>query len=387
MKTLRLWIAGLIAIVVIGAAWKTAHPRILPDAQRTSGIQQPAAPGRLPPPAGSQQTAKSRSTAPENPAEAVPAATGAQEKETVERLGPFSISGKSYSVVLHEKHLVGSPDVAVLEADGVVAMEIVDTTGAILYQRTYPLWAESDAYSAWKIWARLLVGANGVGLLLRSTPNVDSSGGDPELDASYSQVFGIVDGKLVPFSGPFPALLAKPDAGGVYRTVEAMGPKADELQLGFGTGRFVVVVPIRIDWAQGKLSLAPKCPGGGAGGPRALCEYQLLDPNSLLQRPKDLTWVRLYSNPDENSGPPERVVVKPASTIEILACRTAYEMKQPDFLSPPPAPEFFKDAVQIGPAPNTDTWLQVRIDGKVGWIHSDEDFTALGLPEPEDTVD
>jgi hypothetical protein len=28
-------------------------------------------------------------------------------------------------------------------------------------------------------------------------------------------------------------------------------------------------------------------------------------------------------------------------------------------------------------------WLQVRIDGKEGWMHSDEDFRALGLPEDE----
>ena len=97
--------------------------------------------------------------------------------------------------------------------------------------------------------------------------------------------------------------------------------------------------------------------------------------------------MRLYSSPDESSGRPERVVVKLASKIEILTCRTAYEMKQPEFLSPPAGREFLKDAVQISPAPNTDTWLQVRVDTKVGWIHSDEDFTAIGLPEPQDTLD
>jgi len=27
-----------------------------------------------------------------------------------------------------------------------------------------------------------------------------------------------------------------------------------------------------------------------------------------------------------------------------------------------------------------DLWLKVRIDGREGWIHTDEDFEAIGLP-------
>ena len=32
---------------------------------------------------------------------------------------------------------------------------------------------------------------------------------------------------------------------------------------------------------------------------------------------------------------------------------------------------------------SNDLWLKVRIDGKEGWMHSEEDFYALGLPEDE----
>jgi hypothetical protein len=35
------------------------------------------------------------------------------------------------------------------------------------------------------------------------------------------------------------------------------------------------------------------------------------------------------------------------------------------------------------PDPDTDLWLKVRIDAKEGWMHSEEDFRALGLPEDE----
>jgi len=45
-----------------------------------------------------------------------------------------------------------------------------------------------------------------------------------------------------------------------------------------------------------------------------------------------------------------------------------------------------KDMASIGIAPHSDGWLQVRIDGKVGWIHGNEDLDALGLPEPQDEI-
>jgi len=41
------------------------------------------------------------------------------------------------------------------------------------------------------------------------------------------------------------------------------------------------------------------------------------------------------------------------------------------------------DASSVGISADSDLWLKVRIDGKEGWIHSEEDFQALGLPEDE----
>ncbi len=41
------------------------------------------------------------------------------------------------------------------------------------------------------------------------------------------------------------------------------------------------------------------------------------------------------------------------------------------------------DAGGFGVAADSDLWLKVRIDGKEGWMHSEEDFRALGLPEDE----
>ena len=38
-----------------------------------------------------------------------------------------------------------------------------------------------------------------------------------------------------------------------------------------------------------------------------------------------------------------------------------------------------KDIVGLGVG--EDLWLKVRIDGKEGWIHTQEDFSAIGLPQ------
>jgi hypothetical protein len=109
-----------------------------------------------------------------------------------------------------------------------------------------------------------------------------------------------------------------------------------------------------------------------------MCQYHLRDPKESLQRPHEVTFVRLHSSPDENSGRPERVVVKLDSKIDFLAVAADVEMKQLD------AWGVGADQMGIQLVPNTDAWLQVRVDGKEGWLHSGEDLDAIGLPEPKD---
>ncbi|MGC2464873.1 MAG: hypothetical protein WA517_06725 [Candidatus Acidiferrum sp.] len=373
MKAARLLVICLIAFVVAAIAWKTARSRQAGQpvaVQQATDLHQAARP-----PAGVQPA-----SVPQPPAPGIATPAGvAEEKTPEERLGPFAISGNNYTVVLHKKHLSVTEAGEPYSADGVVAMEIVDATEAVTYGRTYPLFADDEALSAWSVSAYILKGTNGTGLLMRSRPS-ESSG-------FYEQIFGVVNGKLVPFCGPFPAMDVKPDASGVYRTVRPLGPQEDEISVMMGTGRFVIAIPIRLDWAQGKLTLAPQCPELAAGNAHAMCQYQMMDPKSFLQKPKSVTFVRLYSSPNENSGKPERVIVKPASQIDLLAYLADMELKQPDFLHAPLPKEFpVKDMASIGIAPNSEGWLQVRIDGRVGWIHGNEDLDALGLPEPQDEI-
>ncbi len=142
MKAARLFVICMIAVVVAAVAWKTARSRSSRQAgqpvaaQQATDLHQAARP-----PASIQQPAGPESSTPGNAA-----STGVvEEKTTEERLGPFSISGNNYTIVLHKKHLATSADGEVAAADGVVAMEVVDAAGTIQYQRTYPLWADTRA--------------------------------------------------------------------------------------------------------------------------------------------------------------------------------------------------------------------------------------------------
>ena len=77
------------------------------------------------------------------------------------------------------------------------------------------------------------------------------------------------------------------------------------------------------------------------------------------------TLVRLFAEPDEGSTP-KHIVIQPLSKIEYLESRVAMAWHDTD-------PSIFFN-------PTGDAWLKIRIDGQEGWIHTEEDFEAVGLP-------
>ena len=80
-----------------------------------------------------------------------------------------------------------------------------------------------------------------------------------------------------------------------------------------------------------------------------------------------MTFVRLFAEAHEAFGIPAHVVVKKDSKVEILATEAQVVWTEG------------ADAVDITVA--DDPWLKVRIDGKEGWVHTQEDFQAIGLPQ------
>jgi hypothetical protein len=81
-----------------------------------------------------------------------------------------------------------------------------------------------------------------------------------------------------------------------------------------------------------------------------------------------MTFIRLFREPDE-SAIPKRVVLKPESDVEYLEAEVPVAWNETE------------NEASFGVPNPGDVWLKIRIDGQVGWIHSEEDFEAVGLPQ------
>jgi hypothetical protein len=79
------------------------------------------------------------------------------------------------------------------------------------------------------------------------------------------------------------------------------------------------------------------------------------------------TFVRLHAEASEEMGNPQHLVVKKSSNVEFLAAEGDVEWQEDD------------RGASLNPG--DDFWIKVRIDGKEGWIHTQEDFEAIGLPQ------
>jgi hypothetical protein len=123
-----------------------------------------------------------------------------------------------------------------------------------------------------------------------------------------------------------------------------------------------VCVPIRVDFLMAKLLPARWCLRMGASA--LLAEHCEFPVEAERITPKEDTFVRLFPGADEN-GTPRHVVVKPDSRIEFLAALAANAMDR-------------SGKWKIGPSDEIP-WLKVRVDGKEGWVHAEEDLNALGL--------
>jgi hypothetical protein len=394
MRTFRFAMVGLLAVAAGLVGWRFAGPRL------HRRISSPVAQASV----GQTVNPQSQIPSPQAPAQNTLAQvlTTAPATESVKRLGPFSIMGRDYTVELQTKKLQpGSAD----SADSLVAMEIRDAAGAVQYRRTFPDVEVTEEFEDWwSVSAWLLTGTNGTGLLVAYDGFSEPSAPEEE-PTRWFQIFGVRDGKLVPFGAPLELqgdLLDEytsgpPDLRGVlrdeypsghtYKAARPLGAQADIVEFKVWTGHCRLIFPVHVDWAQGKLSPAQECVKTGGELGRG-CQYKVLPED---RRKDGITFVRLWPSPDEKSGQPTKTVVKEDSKVELLTALVATH-----WLEGPPnsaGPWIFRldDAGSFGVTPggvadthaNSDLWLKVRIDGKEGWMHSEEDFYALGLPEDE----
>ena len=290
------------------------------------------------------------------------------------QLGPFEIRGQPFTVLLHMKRVRGQR--AVVDPDSqetLSKMEIKDAGGAVHYERTFPLSEVFEGSFAETIHASAqpLQGKQGSGLLV----TYGASPSTPLGGLSW-QVFSLfagppsapMNGKLVPFSKPIfleGSLINGESGEPVVRTSEEPRLQGDVLHFRVWTGNFYVMIPLRILWFQNTIGPAWRCQKMTARGVKPICEVRIEADRAPAE--EDTTFVRLHVEPEEGFGTPAHVVVKKDSQVEFLAAETEVVWNE--------------DADGVGLSVSDDVWLKVRIDGKEGWIHTQEDFTAIGLPQ------
>jgi hypothetical protein len=261
--------------------------------------------------------------------------------------------------VLHYKRLLGTtgPDSQTL-----ASLEIRDATGAVQHQESFPHALERGAFpETCAADVRLLSGSNGKGLLidLGCLPSAPLSGGP-------WQIVGVVGGKLVPFGKPLvtEGELGEFVSGAINRIGTLTQILPDMLKVRVWTGYFFVSVPVRVDWLQGQLALGQHCLyQTGHGMAEEGCEMPAEEAQPA-PREQEITFVRMFQESNQRSGPPAHVVVKKDSRVEVVAGKVLSTWEGPEAVH-----------LSVG----EDLWVKVRIDGKEGWIHTPEDLNTIGL--------
>jgi len=369
MSTARLALIGLLAVGGSALVWRGLKPRSNQQGSQPQLVAQAATPLQ---PSRSQDSA----------AQAAAPAGATQGGASEERLGPFSIAGRDYSVLLRKKkrRSGSTPETG----ETVVAMEIQDATGAILYLRTFPYHEETEDFSdAWFVSAGLLTGANGSGLLVNYSENSEPSAPEPEPTESW-HVFGVVNEKLRPFSGPISVqggLVPSEELKTGYKTAGPLEAQADALEFRVWAHHFRLIYPVRVDWAEGKLSPAQPCEKTAVSGSSVACQYKV-EPEDLSYR-EEATFVRFCPNPAQECEKQERVLVKKDSKIEMVACQAHVKWSEGVASGPSGAPQKPMDDEGGIDVAEDDAWLKLRVDGKEGWMNSVEDFNVLSLPSEQ----
>jgi hypothetical protein len=290
-------------------------------------------------------------------------------EDAEQRVGPFAIAGQSYTVVLHEKHLANASDPAF--ARTLTSVEISDTAGNVSYQQAFSYSIEQGRFQrSFSASAQLVSGKTGTGLVIYYREQTPASPTSALQTRESWQLFSFLNGKLAPLGKPAPigdGMTSGPFMGVMMRAVNgavSVISQPDMIDIRAWTGYFYVFVPLRVDWNHGGLAQGQRCMEMIGGGLKEVgCDMRV---EAVRKPPTDeFTFARLFAEADENMGNAEHVVVQKDSKVEILGARAITTWNENGELTQPMI---------------TNVWLHVRIDDRAGWIHGEEDFSALGLP-------
>jgi len=282
----------------------------------------------------------------------------------------FVVAQKTFRLLTHWQSIEGTTE------ETVEWWELRDAQGRVIHREVYPVEFQNGMFeSTVSIAAQQFKTGQGGGILIHGydLPSAPNSGG-------WVQVFGYKYGRdkygaddslFGPFGPPISiygeflevgtdsSSPTPTTAGGVTVTV-----MHDVLKFRLWTGNFNIVYPVLINWITGTLQPAARCTESTSRGRVERCSYPINVEDA--HRENQATFVRLFPEADDGFTP-KHVIVQPQSKVEFLEARMPVSWNQDD------------KSISFGV--NGDTWLKVRIDGVEGWIHSEEDFDAVGLPQ------
>lgn len=284
----------------------------------------------------------------------------------VERSTSIPVGQRTFTFVVHAQQ-IGPPQNPTDET--VEWWELRDPGGARVYRQSYPVTVSNGGFETTNsVSAKPLQTKLGSGVLVEGgeEPSAPNGGG-------WVQVFGMkygptTSGPVTAFGPPMstdgelidittdPRRPTPPQVPG--RTAIVMN---DILRFRVWTGNLSIIYPVSINWIAGQVAPAWRCFRGRI----ERCAYPIqVEPH----RPGEMTFVRLFPEPDAGFVP-KHVIVQPASKIDYIAAEAPVRW------------DATAEAISFSVPDGADVWLRIRIDGQEGWIHTEEDFEAVGLPQ------
>jgi hypothetical protein len=269
---------------------------------------------------------------------------------------PLLLAGQTFHFVEHLAQIDHPGPLRGIDDITVESWELRDPSGAVVYRNTEnpvtPPVGQGGFEFSESVSASVLNGKKGNVVLVEgdSEPSAPDGGGS-------MQLFGFHNGKLKAF---VPSVSAYELVG---LGTDPMRGGADILKFSVRAGNFNVIYPVVINWDNGTLQPARICLRPSSGRQVERCAYEVKADHKDVE---EQTFVRLYYDAEEE-GVPKHLVVDPGSRIDFVAAEVHMNWKGN-------AKDVYLE-VQAD-----DVWLKIRVDGKEGWIHSEEDFEAVGLP-------
>jgi hypothetical protein len=265
----------------------------------------------------------------------------------VRMLGPYSIDGKSFTVKLSVICYKTAPHPGECNEDDeetVKWMKIDDQSGKTQFHRAFPV-AYAHQLERHLVEVTRLEGQDhqALGIKFERLPSRVNTGVSFQVFGLRDGTFGALDEEPLHFYGEL-GELPKGSSKDSRRLLAG-----DTFLIYLLTNYFYIAQPVSVNWKDFRLDL------------KESGEFEMPPEPHYHRKPiiQAEGYIHLYSSPDKNA---KRVgmSVTPQSKVQLLGA-----------LFSAGTPEEHSSA--------DDTWLDISIDDKVGWILGTDDYTVIGL--------